>query len=51
VLGQIGGLHDNAGSMKEGAHLICIAPEKIEFLNELSPQLLEDKVGNYQLMM
>jgi hypothetical protein len=50
-LGKIGGLYDNAGSTKEGAYLIGIAPGKIECLNELAPQFLEDKVGNHQLMM
>ena len=35
----------------EGADLINFAPRVIEFLNELSPQFLEDKVGNHQLMM
>jgi len=49
-LGKVGGLYNDAGSM-EGAHLISIALGKIEFLNELSPQFLEDEVGNYQLVM
>ena len=31
--------------------LIGIAPRKIEFLDKLSPQFLEDETGNYQLMV
>jgi len=38
---QIGGLYNNADSAKESADLISIAPRKIEFLDEFSPQFLE----------
>jgi hypothetical protein len=51
VCRQIGGLYNNANSAQEGADLIGIAPRKIEFLNELSPQFLKDEIGNHQLMV
>jgi hypothetical protein len=38
IFGKIGRRYDYAGSRKEGVYLISIAPEKIEFLNELAPQ-------------
>ena len=47
---QIGRLHNNANSTEEDADLIRIAPRKIEFFDELSPQFVEDKVGNHQFM-
>jgi hypothetical protein len=48
---QIGGLYTNANATKESADLIGIALRKIEFLNELSPEFLEDEIRNYQLMV
>jgi hypothetical protein len=48
---QIDGLYNNANATKEGTDLIGIAPSKIEFLDKLSPQFLEDETGNYQLMV
>ena len=51
VCRQIGRLHNNANSTKEDADLVRIAPREIEFPDQLSPQFLEDKVGNHQLMV